>query len=378
MRRYGLGGIVCGAILFPGGFAVGQTSLDVLEQELKDAKEQHVEVTTQALSAFFSQIDAAMSDPDAAETLYQNAGGSLPDPTAVVTEHTSETATEKEARLALDQTNLTILGRVLELHCGLMHYAALFAVKPDQKGLQEDWAGWLKRAAPVYAQLAMPPDQKPAPHKKKADKDDNEPAPVQKPVPIYPMELRGKTMRESIIGKYLGFHSWGDGEQGGWSLKDLPKLYRANVLDPSRTSPSTATLAAWDAYIAMENVDEKDDDKWNQVDYPPLQFERASDDYAISPSTEKLEVLVNIIKANPANANVDDWISRVHQMMEGYRAKKSGVAISPAATSSPSAVPPSSSPDPANPGVTVTTTTQGDMTIVTTHTNAAPVTPPTP
>jgi len=44
--------------------------------------------------------------------------GVLPDPTPVVTEHTDETETEKEARLAVDQANLSRLGAVLQLHAG--------------------------------------------------------------------------------------------------------------------------------------------------------------------------------------------------------------------------------------------------------------------
>jgi len=109
MRRYGLGWIACGAFLFQGGFAVAQNSLDALEQELNEAKQQHQDVTSQVLTNFFSQIDAAMASPDAAVALYQQAGGVLPDPAPVVTEHENETVTEKTARLALDQANLSRL-----------------------------------------------------------------------------------------------------------------------------------------------------------------------------------------------------------------------------------------------------------------------------
>ena len=62
----------------------------------------------------------------------------------------------------------------------------------------------------------------------------------------------------------------------------------------------------------MANADEKDNDKWaHEVDFPPLQFDRACDDYAVTPSTEKLEGLVNLIKANPTNPHADDWFTRV-------------------------------------------------------------------
>ena len=181
-------------------------------------------------------------------------------------------------------------------------------------------------------------------------------------------------MRESIIGKYLGFKGWADKDQAEWSVRQLPKLYRTNVLEPLRTAPTAATLAAWDTYIAMANADEKDNDKWTQVVYPPLQFDRACDDYAVAPDAEKLEGLVGLIKANPTYPQVDDWIARVHQLMDDYRARHGGKATTEQSPATAPSTPASS------PNVTITTVQQGDMTIITTHTNSAPVTnaPPAP
>ncbi len=363
MRRYQLKGIALGILILQGGFAIAQNSLDALEEELKEAKQEHQDVSSQAMANFFSQIDAAMASPDAAVALYQQAGGALPEATPIVTEHVNETATEKEARLARDAANTARLGAVLQLHCGLMHYAALFVVKPDQKGLQEEWVAWLQRAAQAYPQLALQAekvDQQPEQAKKK----NKEGAP--RPPSFDPADLKAKTMHESIISKYLGFKSWGDKEQGTWAVAGLPALYRTNVLDPLRKTPTAATLAAWDAYIGMMNADEKDNDRWNQVVYPPLQFDRACDDYAVAPGTEKLEGLVSLIKANPTSPEADDWISRVHTLMDAYRAQHGG-----AAATTPNPAPPSAPSAPAtDPNVTVTTEQQGDMTIITTHTNS--------
>jgi hypothetical protein len=201
--------------------------------------------------------------------------------------------------------------------------------------------------------------------------------------------MREKTMRDSIIGKFLGFRSWGDRppdagsasgsasdskDQGGWAVRDLPKLYRANVLEPLRVVPTTATLEAWDTYIAMANADERDNDRWNETVYPPLQFDRACDDYAVAPSTEKLEGLVNLIKANPTNSHADDWIARVRLLMDAYRASHGG----PAMTAENPATVPAPSATATNPNVIVTTVQQGDATIITTHTNTAPVAPAPP
>lgn len=394
---------------------MAQNSLETLEQELQEAKQQHDEVSSKVLANFFTQVDAAMASSDAAVALYVQARSAQPDfippvtdqnndsalanlllscgipLTPVVTEHENETTTEKEARLAIDQANLTRLGITLQLHCGLMHFAVLFVTKPDQKGLQDDWVAWLKTAAALYPQLSVPVDtsnQPPSQHKKKRGKEDgaagSPPGPPKSPSLIDPSEImKKKKMQDSIIGKFLGFKSWGVTDlnagdasgsssdskgPGGWSVKDLPKFYRADVLDPLRASPTAATLAAWDAYIAMANTDETDNDQWNQVDYPPLQFERACDDYAIAPGTEKLEGLMNLIKANPTYPHVDDWIVRVKKMLDDYGARHGGNA---AATPNPATTPSTLAGDS---NAIVTTSTSGDMTIVTTRTNSAPIT----
>jgi hypothetical protein len=366
MRRFALAGVMTGGVFFQGNIVRAQSTLEALQQELNEAKQAHQDVTAQSLANFFAQVDPAMASPDAAVALYQLAGGALPDPSPVITQNEDETATEKAARLAYDQANVSRMGVVLQLQCGLMHYAALFVVKPDQTGLQNQWVDWLNAAAQIYPQTAMPqPPSDPVPdlHKKKSK--DNDP----KPHLFDPSDLKGKAMKDTLISKFLAFKAWADKEQGGWSVHDLPRLYRTNVLEPLRTAPTPATLSAWDAYIAMANADEKDNNQWNQVDFPPLQFDRASDDYLVTPSTEKLEGLVNLIKANPTNPHADDWIARVSQFMSDYRAHHGGAPApqGPSTTATPSA---------ANPSVVVTTQQQGDATIITTqHTNSAPVSP---
>ncbi len=369
MRRYLWGYIAGGAYLLQGGFAVAQSSLDALQQELNEAKQQHQDVSSQVLSNFFSQLDPAMASPDSATALYQQAGGAMPDPSPIVTQNEDETPTEKQARLAFDQANLTRLGTVLQLQCGLMHYAALFVVKPNQPGLQNDWVTWLKSAAQLYPQIAVPaqPDAPPQEHHKKRREDGQGNAKAQtRPPPFDPSDVAGKAMKDTAISKFLAFNAWGDKEQGGWAVKDLPKLYRTNVLEPLRASPTADTLAAWDAFIAMANADEKDNDKWNQVVYPPLQFDRACDAYSIAPSTDKLEALVNLVKANPTYPKVDDWISRVSQLMGDYRSHHGG---GPASAQNPAGPTPSNI---AAGGTNVTVTKEGDMTIITTNTNSAP------
>jgi len=403
MRRTAWAWIACGAILLQAGPAKAQDSLKALEDELAQAKQQHDDVTTQSLTNFFSQVDSGMASSDAAVALYVQARSAQPNfippdtdqsgksslestllacgipPSPVRSEHANETASEKDARLALDQANIAKLGIALQLHCGLMHYAALFVAKPDQKGLQDDWVAWLKTAAQIYPQLGMvqqTDDQAPQSRKKKKNHQPgaNESAQPTPAPSYYPEDMLAKTMHDSIISKFLAFNLWADKEQGGWAVKDLPKLYRTKVLEPLRATPTAETLAAWDAYIAMANVDEPDNDKWNDVVYPPLQFDRACDDYTISPSTEKLEGLVNLIKANPTNPNADDWISRAHQLMDGYRTSHGGA---PATTQTPAPSTTPSAPG-SSPNVSITTVQQGDETIITTHTNSAPSTPAAP
>jgi hypothetical protein len=84
-----------------------------------------------------------------------------------------------------------------------------------------------------------------------------------------------------------------------------------------------------------------------------------------------LEGLVGLIKANPTYPQVDDWIARVHKMMDDYSAHHGGPATA-AQNSSPAPAP--STPT-GYPNANITTEHQGDMTIITTHTNSAPVNP---
>ena len=373
MRFFLSGWIFALAFVSQGGVVLGQSTLDALQAELADAKNHHQEVTAATLSNFFSQIDPAMGSPDAAITLYQSAGGTLPDASPVVKANEDETPSEKQDRLAFDQANLLRLGTALQLECGMMHFGALFVVKPEQPGLKADWIAWLKSAAQIYPKLNVQggdDGQQPKPgHKKKKDQDGNGGA-QSRPPPFNPTDEENKALKDTLITKYLAFTAWGDKEQGGWSVHALPKIYRAEVLEPLRATPNEATLAAWDVYIGMANADEKDNDKWNQQVYPPLQFDRATDDYLSAPGTEKLESLVNMIKANPTNPHADEWIDRVSKLMDAYRAAHGGAPST--ATRTPAATTNAAS---GNPNVTVTTEQQGDMTIVTTHTNAAPANP---
>jgi hypothetical protein len=154
-------------------------------------------------------------------------------------------------------------------------------------------------------------------------------------------------------------------------VRDIPKLFKENILDPLRATPSQATLDAWDVYIAMENADEPDNDKWTSTEFPPLQFERSCDDFAVTPGTDKLENLVQIIHANPTHPQADDWIKRTKQLLEDYSAKHGGRPV-------PSAVVDNSAPPAAvtNTNVVITTVQQGDAQIITTHTNATPAPAP--
>jgi hypothetical protein len=198
------------------------------------------------------------------------------------------------------------------------------------------------------------------------DQDLDEPEPPKKvvrPPPWIPNELKNKSVQDSPFTKYFGFTACNGKEQGSWSVRRIPEFYRTEVLQPLRAKPTQATLDAWDQVIAMANSDEPDNDRWNQVVYPGLVFDRASDAYLMAPSTESLEVLVNMIKENPTGPHADDWISRVQGMVNDYR-NSHGLAA-------PAAAAPAAG---ATPGVT--TQQQGDMTIITTHTNAPGTTPP--
>jgi hypothetical protein len=269
--------------------AAAQTSIDVLEQDLQEAKQKHDDATSQAMTTFLSTLQAASQSPSTALQLYKDAGGNLPDATPVHTHYEYETPSEKAIREAQDAQLFGSAAIVIQTHCALMRFAALMTINPKTPGLNDEWLAWLKTTGEMYPKLAG----------KRALKD--------------------VAMRDSVISNYLGFHDWGDKPPGGWSLSQLPQLYHDLILEPSRHPPTAATLDLWDIYIAMCHADETDHDKWTQEGEPPLDFDRGADDFAIEPSMEKLTTLDGIIKDNPASTHLDNWIARMQEMIRVYQ-----------------------------------------------------------
>jgi hypothetical protein len=296
MKHLGWWCAVGAGVCFLRGTTQAQTSLDVLQQDLDQIKQEHQDASSASYVKFESALEEASGSAEAALKLFQAAGGTMPPPTPVKTRYEHETPTEEAARRAKDASVQASFGSMAQLHCGMMRLAAIFVEKPDTPALKEDWAAWLKQAATIYPQLGG------------AD------------------TVKQMTMADSVVSKYLGFHGWGQKEQGQWSVQDVPKFYRTTVLDPLRAHQDASTLAAWDSYIAMKNADEPDADKWNQVDYPDLEFEKGSDDFAMEPSTEKIEALVTLLKANPTHPHFEDWLGRVKEMIAGLKASKANTA----------------------------------------------------
>jgi hypothetical protein len=304
-----------------------QSSLEMLQQDIEQLKQEHEAASSKNLDYFMSALTEASGSPESADKLYLAAGGKPPDPAKVKTAYEHETPTEEAAREAVDQQTMASFDGTLQLQCGMMRLAALFATDSKSPTLQDDWLAWLKNAAASYPQLAAPvTDSRATPDNDQAgdgrhhhhEDDPDSPDPI--------AALRKVSMSESPISKYLGFQGWGKKEQGGWKIADLPEMYRKQILEPLRKTPSPATLAAWDVYIAMMNADEPDQDQWTTVDYPALQFDKDSDDFASAPSTEKLETLVALIKANPDHPKQDEWFSRVQDMLKSLQAQKSADA----------------------------------------------------
>jgi hypothetical protein len=287
--------------------ARAQTTFDALEQDLKEAKQKHDEASTELIKTFFATLDTASQSAPQALDLYKNAGGSLPDAAPVRTRYEYETPSEKAIREAQDAANFSSVAVVIQVHCGLMRYAALMTVNPKAPGLHDDWINWLKTTGQIYPQLAG----------RRALKD--------------------VAMRDSVISNYLGFHGWGDGDPGKWRLSDLPQLYRQLILEPARTPPTPTTLDCWDTYTAMCSADEPDREKWAKEDEPVLDFDRGSDDFAMDPSMEKLTTLMAIIKDNPTHSQLDNWIARMRVMIQTYRNGKP--AHSPADGGTPTPAP---------------------------------------
>jgi hypothetical protein len=303
---WGRAGLGLAFLLAAGLTARAQTPLDEMEKDLDQVKQERQDASSQTLTNFLAALQNASASPDAALQLYQQAGGTMPTPTQVTTRYEHETPTEKAARLAQDQANMASLGGMAQLHCGLMRFAALFLENTPPPTLPADWANWLKNAAQIYPQLSGNDD------------------------------LRTKSMKDSPISSYLNFHGWGDKEQGGWTVHQLPAFYRQYVLDPLRNPVVADALPAWDTYIALRAANEANNqDRWNNEDLPELQFERGCDDVALSPNTDKLQSLIVLIKAHPTHSKVDEWIAKVHDMLQAYKAAHPGSSATAASATPP-------------------------------------------
>jgi hypothetical protein len=307
--------LVAGLAFFAMSRVMAQTSLDVIIQDLKEVKQQHDQAASQAMTTFLTTLDTASQSGSEALDLYKRAGGNLPDLTPVRKHYEYETVSEKEAREAIDAQNYAAAAIVVQVHCGLMRYAALLSLKPAPPGTQDQWLVWLKTIAQVYPQLSGS------------------------------RALKDVAMRDSVISNYLNFHGWGGSDQGGWAVHDIPRLYRDLVLEPLRHPPGPGTLDAWDTYTNMLQGDEPDHDRWTNSDEPPIDFDRGSDDFAIEPTLDKLAALDAIIKANPTSDHLNDWITRMQAMITVYQ--QGGTNHSPTPAATPTASPGTTAPTPA-------------------------------
>ena len=332
----------------------GQSSLEMLQHDLDQLDKEHQEASTKNLDSILSTLDSASASPDAAVQLYMQSGGVMPEAAKIRTTYEHETPTEKEERASVDQAMLAEFGGMVQLHVGLLHLAVMYVSRPDSNPPEKELVDWLKSSAPNYPQVNVPiidprvppevPDTSVASQVGRLDGPDpapssgdseggrrrrrsSSPAPeADKGKIIVGASLKSMSMEDSVIANALGFHGWGDKDQGKWKVADMPALYKQHVLDPLRKNPSPETLAAWDTYIAMMNADETDQEKWNQMDLPPLQFEKDCDDFAIKPGTEKIETLLSLIKTNQDHPDSDKWLERVHKMLKDYQAQQSGTA----------------------------------------------------
>jgi hypothetical protein len=286
------------------GVVRAQTSLQVIQDDLKTAKAQHDDANSQVVTTFLSSLAEASGNPSAALDLYQKAGGELPEATAVKSRYDYETPTERAKRQAADLRIYNNFAEMVEVHCGLMRNAALLTVQPNKPGVQADWLTWLKETAQLYPQLTGDADPK------------------------------AVAMKDSVINRYFDFHGWGKSDMGTWTVSAIPNLYRTQVLEPLRQRPSPATLEAWDTYIAMREADETDTEKWTHEIQPELAFDRGADDFAIRPTMEKLATLDAIIKDNPSSDHLDSWLSRMQGMIAIYQGH--GISSSPLPGATPS------------------------------------------
>ena len=151
MRRFALGPIIiAGVVLLHGGIVCAQDSLKALQEELKGgegrAYASHRAGACEFLRSGRSRHGKSRT-PRSRSTNRQAAR--CPNPPG----HHGKRERDGDGKgksPGARPSQPGPLGAILQLQCGMLHYAALFVAKPDQEGLQDQWVTWLKSAAQAY------------------------------------------------------------------------------------------------------------------------------------------------------------------------------------------------------------------------------------
>ncbi len=294
-------------------------TLNTLQRELNELKVYQKKAEDDTFAKFFKEITDASTDPDKAMDLYQSAVEALatkPEDGASTDPNNpgqaSHTPTPRphhpkpEKPQTIDDKALT--PTLVMAHCGLVRFSALFILKPETPGLKQSFAVWLESVGSNYPDIGR-------------------------------NELKGVAVVDSVITKFYGLNL-GDSDEGKWSLKKTPELYKLDVLKPLADANDPKVLTSWNTYGGMLHFDETDEDRWTRVVQPSLVFQMRLAAYKLAPGADKLAALFEVIKQNPLHPEAKDMIATVSDLLAAAKAQFGGGAPS---------VAPQPSPQPAGP-----------------------------
>lgn len=318
-RMFGVAAVLWAAC----GTAAAQTTLDALEQSLRDLGKQHEQGEQALRDDFVRALDAALASPEAALGAWTEAGGRVPEPPrpdagnedwirrvieaceaqgVAAPELSGALAGDAQARKRLfkrAENYQEILrdysrGRSSQAawrHCQLLKFATDFSAKKTDPAKEPRWAAWLADNVPGFEQLSGHP-------------------------------ISGVTVGTSPLVRRYGQEQLLARNYKEWSVQAMPELFRTWILDPARAARARDIGKTWDAFIMLNQAESGNPDKWENERLPWLLFQKQADEYRSAPDVMPLTRMVEIMKQHPAHPRFKEMQAITRELLADLKRRK--------------------------------------------------------
>ncbi len=276
-----------------------QTTVDTLENALRDVKRVREQSEKATQEAFLTRLTGAATSGQAARALMKEVGMDLPDPEFPPdlprTDTTLEQRREHQQKVAEAEARVGHIDRCLQAHFQLMRFGYQFATMQAGAVGNPEWESWIKSTASNYGTIRA-------------------------------FDLAGQEIGSSKVIRYFQVKELAGKPEAGWSLRQIPQLYREFILTPLREDKNPQLGQAWDQYIAMRSQEMRDADRWRDEEEPWLQFQKQADLFRIAPSDIKLTEIVNLIRRNPQHPRFEQMHGQATELLKVLRERRTTTA----------------------------------------------------